>query len=168
MHESDRNRWLKIQRALLLAASDMDQAAAAARALEPGIEDYNLARALETAIAVCYARVFMQSSLYRLDRAKYEPADPRLARLHRMLCDLRATVYAHTDKSGGRDASIIAESPIALPGVIDFLRSESWTPLPRSDIEVARELFAVQRRRFHDEAGKIYLLLQGPPEGERE
>jgi hypothetical protein len=65
LHPSERNRLAKLQEALLLAGSDMDQATAAARALQSETE-YLLARALETAIAVCYMRAFTQSSLMTL------------------------------------------------------------------------------------------------------
>jgi hypothetical protein len=58
MHESDRNRLKKLQRALLLAASDLEQAAAAARALDAEQSNLPLMRALETAIVVCYSRAF--------------------------------------------------------------------------------------------------------------
>src|SRR5436190_5915133 len=71
-----------------------------ARALDAETDDYNLMRALETAIAVCYARVFTTSSLLRLDLDEFEPAEPALAELHQWLYKLRAKVYAHTDKAG--------------------------------------------------------------------
>lgn len=160
--ESDRNFALKLQSALLLAASDMDQAAAAARALEAET-DYNLARALETAIAVCYARAFTQSSLFKLNRDTYEPPDPRLAELHKELFNVRDKVYAHTDKEGGRSATVLVRtSPVELPGTVDFYRQEDWVPMPREVLPVALELFEVQRKRFHNEAGKIQLWLDGP------
>jgi hypothetical protein len=63
--DSERNRLAKLRTALLLAGSDMDQAVAAARALQ-NESDGLLARALETAIAVCYMRPFTQSSLMAL------------------------------------------------------------------------------------------------------
>jgi len=161
--ESDRNRALKRQRALLLAASDMEQAAAAARALNAETNDHNLMRALETAIAVCYARAFTQTSLFRLNRDTYEPGDSVLAELHRTLCKVRDKVYAHTDKTGGRSATVLVQTqPIELPGRVDFLRQEDWEPMPREALPVALVLFRVQRKRFHDEAGKIQIWLDGP------
>jgi hypothetical protein len=53
LHVSEINRLKKLQTVLLLAASDMDQAAAAARALEAETTNVDLMRALETAIVVC-------------------------------------------------------------------------------------------------------------------
>jgi hypothetical protein len=52
-------------------------------------------RALETAIAVCYARAFTQSKLHRLDLGKYEPADPQLAELHRTVRATRQGLCTH-------------------------------------------------------------------------
>ena len=160
---SDRNRALKRQSALLLAASDMDQAAAAVRALEAEQDDYNLMPALETAIAVCYARAFTQSSLFPLDRNTYEPTDPVLAELHKVLCKLRDKVYAHTDKDGGRSAAVLVRTdPVELPGRVEFLRQEDWVPMPRDSLPVALELVEIQGTRFHNEAGTLKLWVDGP------
>jgi hypothetical protein len=100
MHISERNRYVKLQRVLLLAASDMEQTIAAANALDHE-EDYQLARALETAMATCYARGFTTSTLMTLPR-EYRPTDPGDADLHKKLHDLRDNTYAHTDKESGR------------------------------------------------------------------
>jgi hypothetical protein len=165
--ESDRNRLLKRQRALLLAASDMEQAAAAAKALADEA-DRDLARALETAIAVCYARAFTQSSIYQLSRQRYEPTDPRLAELHNELFNVRDKVYAHTDKKGGRTVSLSLQAVPRFedlgkkPVRIDFGRLEEWVPMPREVLPVALELFHAQRTRFHDEASRIYIALLDP------
>jgi hypothetical protein len=140
----------------------MEQATAAARALVTELEDYNLMLALETAIAVCYARAFTRSKLHRLDLAKYEPTDPQLADLHRTLYQLRNEVYAHTDKHGGRSASLAVQTPVELPGTVNFVRHDEWLPLPREALPAALELFSTQRERFHEEAGKIQLWLDGP------
>ncbi len=162
--ESDRNHVMKRLRALLLAASDMEQASAAAQALDAESTDVFLMRALETAIAVCYARAFTQSSLYRLNRAEYEPVEPHLAELHRALIAHRDKVYAHTDKEGGRNATLLVEtpSPVELPGRVDFVRQEDWEPLPRQELPAVVELSLLQRERFHREAAKIHLALVGP------
>jgi hypothetical protein len=159
--ESDRDRLTKRQIALLLAASDMEQAAAAAHALTDE-EDYRLARALETAIAVCYARAFTQSTLYRLDRAEYEPAASHLSQLHNDLYELRNKAYAHTDEESGRLAKIVLEAPVELPGRVDFLSHETWGALNREVLPAALELFSTQRARFLEEAGKLKLWLDGP------
>jgi len=86
--ESERNFSKKRLRALSLAASDMEQCQSATEALE-GTTNKALTQALETAIAVCYARPFTQSSLYRLDKTEFRPAESRLAELHDTLLKLR-------------------------------------------------------------------------------
>lgn len=149
-------------RALLLAASDMEQAIAAAHALDAEQTDWNLMRALETAIAVCYARAFTKSQSHQLDRAEYEPADPTLAQMHRQLIYLRDQVYAHTDKPNrsGRSAGVsITSLPEQVPGRVDFMREEEWVPLPRGLLPTMLELFNHQRDMFHEKAGKMALFL---------
>lgn len=127
MHPSERNRLAKLQNVLLLAASDMAQAAAAARALEVE-EEYQLARALETAIAVCYMRPFTQSSLTTLP-AEFEPTAPAEAEIHAELHRLRDQVYAHTDKAGGRSSSMDISS--VADETVGFAWREQWVPLDR-------------------------------------
>jgi hypothetical protein len=167
MHESDRNRELKRQRVLLLAAADMNHARAAARALDVEANDVDLMRALETAIAVSYARAFTQSSLLRLDADTYEPLDPELAEIHRQLCKLRDKVYAHTDKDGGRSASVTVQSATGLgnlgglPGKIGLIATEEWQPFPRAAIPSAIRLFEGQHARFQHEASLIAIELAG-------
>src|SRR5688572_12411444 len=97
----------RVQIALLLAASDMDQAAAAARALEDA-EDGPLARALETAMAVCYMRAFTKSSLGTLPK-EFVPTEPGEAERHASLKRLRDQFYAHTDMASGRQAQVTVE-----------------------------------------------------------
>jgi Phage integrase family len=108
LHPPERNRLVKLQTVLLLAGSDMDQAAAAARALQSETE-YLLARALETAIAVCYMRASTRSSLMTLPPEFVPTGDPD-AKIHTELKAVRDKVYAHTDKAGSRSASINVET----------------------------------------------------------
>ena len=75
---------------LLLAASDMQQAEAAARALEAESENLPLDASFETAMAVCHARAFTTSTLLTLPAA-YVPADLDDAELHRTLFESCAT-----------------------------------------------------------------------------
>jgi hypothetical protein len=97
MHTSDVNRLEKLKTALLLAAFDMDQAAAAARALRSEAHDVPLMHALESAIAVCYSRAFSQSTLVRLTDG-HKPIAPADVELHEFLVDRRNKAYAHTDR----------------------------------------------------------------------
>ena len=141
MHESDRNRLSKRLTALLLAASDLRQVEAAARLLEmkSGLHER---RALETAISVCYARGFTQSSLCRLSQNEFEPSDPGLAEVHRMLLSHRDKVYAHTDKDGGRLAGL--NLPDEGVGTSVW---EQWVPFPRDAVPVSVSAALVSRRR---------------------
>ncbi|SRR6266536_2437059 len=132
----------------------MRQTRAAARLLERQ-SDVNERRALETAIAVCYARAFTQSSLHRLDQNEFEPSDPRLAAVHRMLLDHRDKVYAHTDKDGGRIASI------KLPDVdIGTEVWEQWVPFPRGIVPHVVALSDAQALRLFQEAADIQRQLE--------
>ena len=99
MHESDRNRLSKLQTALLLAASDFDQAAAAAaRALDAEEEDLALMRALETAIAICYSRAFSEDMGIWARRAA-RLSHPRLP----FAGNTAATTGLLSAQSGGED-----------------------------------------------------------------
>jgi hypothetical protein len=155
VHESERNWLLKLQRVLLLVASDIDQAEAAARALATQSEGV-LARALETVMAVCYMRAFTTSSLMKLPPA-YLPSTPSDLELHNGLEELRNKVYAHTDKASGRTASI------EITGVSGEVTSaawrEEWMPFPREMIDACLGLFERQRRKFQIGAAAIQLEL---------
>jgi hypothetical protein len=116
-------------RVFVLAASDMNQAAAAARALASEENDHDLMRALETAMAVCYARPFRpprSSGLGHLDPRKWAP-DERMSWLHAELLALRNHTYAHTDEASGRDASTVDFDP---DGEAAIWREE-WNAFPR-------------------------------------
>lgn len=95
---AERARLLKQQRSLLLGASDMRQASAAARALEHESE-VELARALETAMVVCFMRPFTKSDLQV--PAKFHPKGRDLEELESIKAH-RDKVYAHTDEEAGR------------------------------------------------------------------
>lgn len=165
MHESDRNARLKRQKALLLAASDMEQAVAAARALQREHDDVWLMRALETAIAVSYARAFTQSNLLQLDRDEYRPTAEAFGRWHDDLYALRDSVYAHTDPKGGRDATARISSAVGFeedatqPATVHVEWREQWVPIPREDLPQIIELCVHQRDRFRQEASAIQAIL---------
>jgi hypothetical protein len=63
-------RLMKQRKTRLLAASDMEQAAAAAEALAAEHKNVALVRALKTAIAVCYARRRSPARPSRRSRAR--------------------------------------------------------------------------------------------------
>jgi hypothetical protein len=144
MHERERNRLAKTQTALLLAASDMDQAAAAARVLQTE-KDGVLARALETAIAVSYMRPFTGEAPGRLPDA-YVPTGSPDAGYDSDLKALRDKTYAHTDKASGRKTSL--KIAVREGDVVNVEWSEEWVPLPREALPSLIEFFERQRDRF--------------------
>jgi hypothetical protein len=134
----------------------MDQAAAAARALETE-DEYLLARALETAIAVCYMRPFTKGSLGELPPSFVPAADPD-ARYHAELKTLRNKVYAHTDKAGGRSASMNVDA--VDEGLVTFAHRDVWFPIERGALPTLIDFFARQAGHFRREAAHIQAKLE--------
>jgi hypothetical protein len=125
----------------------MKQAAAAARLLEMAAHPMER-RALETAVAVCYARPWGKNpGLPWLD-PKWRP-DLGLGRtLHNRLVKLRNQVYAHTNlPKAGRSATAIAvvdANSFREGGWI----AEGWKPLDRDTIPSIIEVCEPQASRF--------------------
>jgi hypothetical protein len=157
MHESERNRLIKRQTALLLAASDMDQAAAAARALQTEADGV-LARALETAIAVAYMRPFTGRPPGRLPDEYFPSTSPDSER-HAELKTLRNKVYAHTDAASGRSTSLKAATRDG--DVVSVEWREQWVPIPRASLPALIAYLEEQRERFRSEAASIHVQLHG-------
>jgi hypothetical protein len=159
MHESDRNRLKKLQTALLLAASDLYQAAAAAQALDGEADDLALMLALETALVVCYARAFTTSSLLQLGDEYAPAAGTADAELHEYLMDRRHKAYAHTDKASGRriKEEVLLETGDTTAVVVEW--EEEWLPFPRDLIPRVTDLCWRQAERFRSEAALIQLQL---------
>lgn len=143
---------------LLLAREDMEQAAAAARAVIAWMPpDVALMRALETGMAVSYARPFVDATLpgARLSKAD-RPTSEGERELHDLLLWFRRKVYAHTDAESGRNASPImppeAGWPDGIPGVG---YGSTWQPFPRERLTEVVEVCDRQAQRFLDEAMSI-------------
>jgi hypothetical protein len=96
---------MRQQHAVLLGASDMRQAAAAARALEHE-SDGDLARALETAMMVCFMRPFTKSDLQV--RAEFFPTGRDLEHLE--------NIKAHRGEHTSIDHQIAADAPYRATG----------------------------------------------------
>lgn len=158
MHVSERNRLQKRITVLLNAADDMLDATVAGEWLRE-IKDNNpfRRRVLLTAMVVSYARPFSHSNDMHLERGDYMPAG-EAGDLHGALCDLwRDKVYAHTDRKGGRSASLAA-------GPSGWLIQTSRQEFPAGSLDAALALFATQRERFEEEAKSIQLRLDGAAE----
>jgi hypothetical protein len=106
-------------------------------------------------MVVAYARIFTNAD-YSLERATYRPVDPALGELHDRLIRWRDKVYAHTDKASHRTASI-------RPGTGMFGRIIQWSreDFPQAKLAEALALFAVQRKRFEDEAESLRVTVDG-------
>lgn len=161
MHESERNARLKRQKALALAASDMNVAMSAAQALLDGIVDDHdtfgdLATALETAVVVSYMRAFTWSrGLKQLEAEQYVLADDAYARLHELFKNLRDTVYAHTDANTEREITLEFK-----PGG-SMLSTELWPPLGKDDLEAAIKMFDDLEGQFRTEIFEIQDEIDG-------
>jgi hypothetical protein len=131
---------------LLLAASDMEQAAAAAEAAEAlaaKIENIPLIRALHTAVAVCYWRPFTSGSLViKLGPSEVPPGD---LGLHDELKRARDKFYAHTDAASERHALSLAP---------ESYMEEWWEPLEDS-LPAIVKLCREQAERFRAEAARL-------------
>jgi hypothetical protein len=140
------------ERRLALANIDMRQAEAAARLLDRQV-DVHVRRALETAIAVCYARPWLESNRDGKLKKRWLPNGAEELRLHDLLMDLRKRTYAHNDPTGGRRSLATLEA-----GVVTAT-GEEWIPLPRKDLDPIAELCARQAKRF--QAGLADMLGEG-------
>src|SRR6266545_1061918 len=162
MSATEINRLTNEIRALILAASDMRQAAAAAEALANEHQNVHVMRALEMAVAVCYWRPFASGNAVRLDPAEWTPQDPQEIAAHETLKALRDKVYAHTDsviKIGGekvraRDVERI-EDLLGKLEEIDWTASdaplmftEGWVPLNREALPGIAAFAHVQETRL--------------------
>jgi hypothetical protein len=144
---------------LALASVDMRQAAAAAR-LWWLRADSSERRALEAAIATCYARAFNKSRGSRTLKKKWRPIDSKGRELHRRLLRMRNQVYAHTDPRGGRSAvtTITFDSD---GSVLAVSVSELWTPFRSGDVESVIALCDAQAARFESAAADTGLARIG-------
>jgi hypothetical protein len=158
MDESEHNRRTKHIEALLLAAQDMDDAAAAGRALyEDTSDDENFRRSLETGMAVSYMRAFTSSDK-RLPN-EYVPDHGHDADVHAVLKDLRDKLYAHTDKEGGRTATLrtTAESG----DVVSLEYKIGWLAFPVEEIPDLLAFFARRKDQFQTAAASLHVDMEG-------
>lgn len=134
----------------------MDQAIAAAKALE-ATQDAHLARALETAMTVCFMRPFTASDLQV--PGKFYPEAGEGEEAFWALKAFRDKVYAHTDLDGGRWAG-----PVTVDfgkEIINLSWQEGWVPFPRERIESFLAICEEVRDGMRVGAGAIQRMLDG-------
>jgi hypothetical protein len=132
------------------AESDMYQASAAARLLLlQGPDDVHAARALETAMVICYARPFGRNNGIGPLPVKYAPQDERGRAMHDVLLMLRSKAYAHTDAESGREITNITGMG---GGKARDRYGERWFSINRDAIPATIELCEAQADRFIDAA----------------
>jgi hypothetical protein len=141
MHEPEVDRLRKLQVALLLAAYDRDQTAAAAEDLEQDYDQY-LAPALEAAIAEYYTRTFTpgRSTVPYLGAEYAPPAGSPDATLHDILLEAQNTVdavLAEKEKRGRTRPRLFDRR--LLPRIVDLCER--------------------QAQRFRAEAGQVQMQL---------
>jgi hypothetical protein len=153
--ESVKNKLSKSKLALLLGASDMTQAIAAARALQVE-SDGTLARVFETAMVVCFMRPFTGSLRLPEEYGRPGPGD---AEFFRDIKRLRDKVYAHTDEGTGREASHVT---VEYKGeIVNLGWKEAWTSFPRDRLEFFIGICERLKENMHIDASKAQLILDG-------
>jgi hypothetical protein len=156
MDAAKRKGLERLKKSLILAAEDMDQAAAAAEALRTDTSDEEpWTRALEAAMAVCYMRPFM-SGAWTLP-GKYAPTTRSENELHQRLKALRNKVYAHSD-AGARTASM--KTVKTSKGIATISYGSAWWAFPDADLHAVQALCHDQRKRFLTEAAAIHVDLE--------
>jgi hypothetical protein len=146
---------LRQQRALLLGASDMRQAATAALALEHE-SDVNLARALETAMMVCFMRPFTKSDLQV--PLKFFPTGADREHLENIKAR-RDKIYAHTDDESGRWAETVSYT--AAGDRVEMHFREGWNAINRAAVPDFVALCARIEDALQLRAGAIQMILDG-------
>jgi hypothetical protein len=156
MDEAKRKGLEKLKESLILAAEDMDQAAAAAGALRTDTSDDEAwRRALEAAMAVCYMRPFT-SGAWTLP-GKYAPKARAENEFHPRLNELRNKVYAHSE-AGGRTASM--KTVATSEGIATISYGSAWWAFPVEDLHAVQALCHDQRERFLTDAAAIHVELE--------
>lgn len=140
---------LDLQR-FILARADMAQAREAAVCLQGNINS-DLARALETAIAVCYYRPFSSNKGLRALSERWRPGDARGRTLHAELALLRKQTYAHSDLATSGREIVNVGNIVGKPR----LYTESWMPLDKAVLPDLIDMFTVTHDRFETEISRI-------------
>jgi hypothetical protein len=148
-------RLLREIRPLRFAVSDMRQTIAAAQTLAAERENGDLRHALETAIAVCYARPWCHRGGLGALAARWLPSPGASRVIHDALLRFRHQVYAHSDGVGSDGRGIIDVWQflgfVRIPALGEFTHfTEQWYPIPREWLLLIIELATTQQRRFEE------------------
>src|SRR5664280_3101233 len=143
MNESERNRLMNELRRMIFAQSDMAQAAMAAQSLITEHHNGDLCRALETAIAVCYARSFAGGNNAGTLGEEWFPEGGDQRAMHEAIVALRDEVFAHNDRTHYRGI-VDAGALLGEPEVF----AEEWLPIKREVLPAFIQMCAYQQTRF--------------------
>jgi hypothetical protein len=159
VHESERNRIRNDIRRLVLAQSDLAQAAMAAHSLAGEALNGDLCRALETAIVVCYSRPYDGRNKAGALREEWYPAETQERTMHDALLALRDQVYAHNDVTELRGV-VDAGALLGEPGRY----AEEWIPLNRKAMPALIRMCAAQQERFRSRVSELEREIAGREE----
>jgi hypothetical protein len=109
-------------------------------------------------MAVCYMRPFTRGA-WTLP-SKYAPTSIHGKDLHRDLHDLRNQVYAQSDKTSGRRATVATQSEDG--DVVRIGYQTAWLAFDPANLPAVQALCHDQRERFLTEAAAIDVKLEEP------
>jgi hypothetical protein len=157
--EKTTRRLAKLER-LLLAVSDMDDTAAAARYLagtEAGKEklDWRARRAMEAGMFVSYARAFNASrGDPPLPAAPTSGLSSKERETHKWAIRERDQVWAHVDRDSHRQLAEMLLGTPSEPSGIGLV--EMWRPPSQQQLLELADLAESLRRRYRAEADVLY------------
>jgi hypothetical protein len=152
---------------LVLAAADMRQASAAARALQrehaAGGDDQRseLIRPLETGMTVCYARAFAATRRARTLPDQFRPADGKERTLHFDLMEWRHALHAHISNDPRRAGDVTAGFDPST-GLGGTMLSEHSMDFPPDKLDDVICLCNMQTARFQDGARRLVAEIDAP------
>jgi len=115
------------------------------------------ARALQTGVAVCYARAFTRSKGYpMLEKNKWAPSDADQRAVHFDLLRLRNVLFAHTDETDMRRVVDAGE----ILGLGWNMLVEEYRPIPVEQWERVARLAAAQVLRMKQAGDEVAARLQ--------
>jgi hypothetical protein len=156
MTEQSAERRNRERLRLVLAQSDMDQVAVAARRLAEGPRMNRRAeRVMWTGIVVTYARPFNKSNrLGAVSGRIVKLTNPMQKSLHERMCELRDELFAHNDETELRQVVEVSRSGSY---------SESYTEMDKGALRDIAELATEFEARFASRLDEIRREQQADP-----